>query len=41
MEKRFKNNETYLNWYNKYHLKYKIISVKVCKVYIIVKYEKI
>lgn len=41
MEKRFKTNKDYLEWYNKYHLKYNIIKVKVCKVYIIVNYEKI
>lgn len=41
MEKRFKTNEEYLNWYNKNYIKYKIINVKVCKVFIVVKFEKI
>lgn len=41
MEKRFKDNIEYFNWYNKNHLKYKILKVKILKKQIVVKYEKI
>lgn len=41
MEKRFKSNNEYFEWYNKNHSKYYIEKVKIYKKIIVVKYTKI